>query len=101
MTHSNKSNLFEQDSKIERRLYRRVRQLTQDFESSNSLSMVEQEEQPRTLADYARPTLDGTQSSIVWPPFTTTIFELKPVFIQMVQQSCLFHGLPDEALILN
>lgn len=94
MSRLNKSKLVDQDSEIEQTLHRWVKQLTQDFESSNSLSMAEQEAQSMTLANYARHKLDGTQSSIVRPPLMTTTFELKPNFIQLVQQSCLFHGLP-------
>ena len=58
--------------------------------------MVEQEAQPRILADYARPTMDGTRSSIVRPLMAANTFELKPTFVQMVRQSCSFHGLPDD-----
>lgn len=58
--------------------------------------MAKEEEQLNTLVDYARPILEGKQSSIVWPPITANTFELKASFMQIVQQSCSFHGLPDE-----
>lgn len=48
------------------------------------------------MVDHGRPTVDNTQSSIVRPLISVTIFGLKPTFIQMVQQSCSFYGLPDE-----
>ncbi|KAH7677061.1 Retrotransposon gag domain-containing protein [Dioscorea alata] len=58
--------------------------------------MAEQNEQQRTLSDFARPAVMGTQSSIVRPPITAMNFELKPSFIQMLQQSAQFNGLADE-----
>ncbi|KAH7655814.1 S-adenosyl-L-methionine-dependent methyltransferase protein [Dioscorea alata] len=58
--------------------------------------MAEQNEQQRTLADFARPAVMGTQSSIVRPPITANNFELKPSFIQMLQQFAQFNGLADE-----
>ncbi|KAH7665755.1 hypothetical protein IHE45_13G053200 [Dioscorea alata] len=58
--------------------------------------MAEQNEQQRTLFDFARPAVIGTQSSIVRPPITANNFELKPSFIQMLQQSAQFNGLADE-----
>lgn len=41
---------------------------------------------------YARPNLEGTGSSIVRPPMEMNNFELKPNFIQIVQQMCQFDG---------
>ncbi|KAH7655760.1 hypothetical protein IHE45_18G032500 [Dioscorea alata] len=58
--------------------------------------MAEQNEQQRTLANFAIPTVMGTQSSIVRPPITANNFELKPSFIQMLQQSAQFNRLADE-----
>ncbi|KAH7653082.1 hypothetical protein IHE45_19G059600 [Dioscorea alata] len=58
--------------------------------------MAEQNEQQRMLSDFARPTVMGTQSSIVRPPITVNNFELKPSFTQMLQQSAQFNGLADE-----
>ncbi|KAH7668837.1 S-adenosyl-L-methionine-dependent methyltransferase protein [Dioscorea alata] len=58
--------------------------------------MAEQNEQQRTLSDFAKPAIMGTQSSIVRPPITAMNFELKPSFIQMLQQSAQFNGLADE-----
>lgn len=51
-----------------------------------------------TLSDYARPTLNESQSSIVHPLVVVNKFELKQAFLQMGQQSTQFHGLPDEDL---
>jgi len=58
--------------------------------------MAEQEAQQKTLSDSARPAVMGSQSSIVRPPITALNFELKPSFIQMIQQSTQFSGLADE-----
>ena len=48
------------------------------------------------MLDYARPSLDGTQSSITRPTVAANTFEIKPNIIQMVQQYVQFNGLPDE-----
>ena len=66
------------------------------LEGEHSGTMEEQGEQPRTLSDYAKPTLKGSQSSIVKPPVAANNFELKLAFIQMVHQSVQFHGQLDE-----
>lgn len=50
----------------------------------------------RTQSDYARLTFDGFESSIACTQVAANNFELKPAFVQMVQQSTQFHGLPDE-----
>ncbi|KAK5844638.1 hypothetical protein PVK06_000778 [Gossypium arboreum] len=51
---------------------------------------------PRTMYDYAKPSLIGTESSIVRPAITANTFELKPNTIQMIQQFVQFDGLQDE-----
>ena len=50
----------------------------------------------RTLADYARPTLEGAASSIVRRPVNARNFELKPNMIQMVQNGVVFNGIDGE-----
>ena len=40
---------------------------------------------PRTIYDYAKPNLTGTDSSIVRPTIVANNFELKPNTIQMIQ----------------
>ena len=51
---------------------------------------------PRTMYDYAKPSLTGTESSIVRPAVAANTFELKPNTIQMIQQFVQFDGLQDE-----
>ncbi|KAK5802480.1 hypothetical protein PVK06_030073 [Gossypium arboreum] len=48
------------------------------------------------MYDYAKPTLTGTESSIVRPVVAANNFELKPNTIQMIQQFVQFDGLQDE-----
>ena len=43
--------------------------------------------QPMTMADYARPSLNGAESSIVRPTIAANNFEIKPNMIQMVQHN--------------
>ena len=42
------------------------------------------------MYDYAKPTLTGTESSIVRPAIAANNFELKPITIQMIQQFVQF-----------
>ena len=49
-----------------------------------------------TLADYARPKLEGAASSIVRRPVNARNFELKPNMIQMVQNGVVFNGIDGE-----
>ena len=51
---------------------------------------------PRTLMDYAQPSLLGTESCIRRPAIESTTFELKPSYVTMIQNSVQFHGLPSE-----
>ncbi|KAK5845483.1 hypothetical protein PVK06_001673 [Gossypium arboreum] len=45
---------------------------------------------------YAKPSLTGTESSIVRPTIAVNTFELKPNIIQMIQQFVQYDGLQDE-----
>ncbi|KAK5824792.1 hypothetical protein PVK06_019576 [Gossypium arboreum] len=49
-----------------------------------------------TMYDYAKPSLTGTESSIVRPTVAANNFELKLNTIQMIQQFVQFDGLQDE-----
>ena len=40
---------------------------------------------PRTLMDYAQPSLSGTESCIRRPAIDFDIFELKPSYVTMIQ----------------
>ena len=51
---------------------------------------------PRTMYDYAKPSLTGAKSSIVRPTVAANTFELKPNTIQMIQQFVQFDGLQVE-----
>ena len=54
---------------------------------------VNQNPTPRTMYDYAKPNLTGTESSIVRPAVAANTFELKPNTIQMIQYFVQFDGL--------
>ncbi|KAK5839294.1 hypothetical protein PVK06_008070 [Gossypium arboreum] len=58
--------------------------------------LVNQNPAPRTMYDYAKPSLTGAESSIVRPAIAANNFELKPNTIQMIQQFVQFDGLQDE-----
>ena len=47
---------------------------------------VNQNPAPRTMYDYAKPSLTRTESSIVRSAVAANTFELKPNTIQMIQQ---------------
>ncbi|KAG8490544.1 hypothetical protein CXB51_013684 [Gossypium anomalum] len=53
---------------------------------------------PRTMYDYAKPNLTGTESSIVRPAIAANNLELKPNTIQMIHQFFQFDGWQDENL---
>ena len=57
---------------------------------------VNQNPAPRTMYDYAKPSLTGTESSVVRPAVVANSFELKLNTIQMIQQFAQFDGLQDE-----
>lgn len=50
----------------------------------------------KTMLDYCRPNLDGTNTSIAHLRVTTNKFEIKPNVIQMVEQHVQFDGFHDE-----
>ena len=97
MTRNNPSEFFEEDPEIERTTLRvlRIRRLQRQEELVEEPVMAEPEQQ-RTMSDYARPSLMGTESSIVRPAVAANNFEIKPNIIQMVQQYVQFDGLQDE-----
>ncbi|KAK5833325.1 hypothetical protein PVK06_017148 [Gossypium arboreum] len=71
--------------------------MAENQENSLSLTIVvNQNPTPRTMYDYAKPNLTGTESSVVRPAVTANNFELKPNTIQMIQQFVQFDGLQDE-----
>ncbi|NAW23488.1 retrotransposon gag domain-containing protein, partial [Salmonella sp. gx-f9] len=57
---------------------------------------INQNPTPHTMYDYAKPSLTGTELSIVRPAVAANTFELKPNTIQMIQQFIQFDGLQDE-----
>ncbi|KAK5785445.1 hypothetical protein PVK06_040032 [Gossypium arboreum] len=57
---------------------------------------VNQNPAPHSMYDYAKPSLTGTESSIVRPVVAANTFELKPNTIQMIQQFVQFDCLQDE-----
>ena len=57
---------------------------------------VNEEVAPRSLRDYARPSLDGAGSSIRRPPVQANNFEIKPAIIQMIQNTVQFGSLAHE-----
>ena len=50
----------------------------------------------RTLMEYAQPLIEGTASCIRKPAVHANQFELKPSYVNMIQNSVQFHGLPNE-----
>ena len=50
----------------------------------------------RTLMEYAQPSIEGTASCIKKPEVHANQFELKPSYVNMIQNSVQFHGLPTE-----
>ena len=48
----------------------------------------------RTLMEYAQPSIDGNASCIRKPTVQANNFELKPSYVNMIQNSVQFHGLP-------
>ena len=102
MTRGNPSILIEGDPELEHTLRRKGKEPVHeqpnpaDLEVEGYENMAEQNEQQRILSDYARPSVLGTQSSIVRPPITAQNFMLKPAFIHMLMQSAHFNSLADE-----
>ena len=50
----------------------------------------------RTLMEYAQPSIEGTASCIRKHAVHANQFELKPFYVNMIQNSVQFHGLPSE-----
>ena len=50
----------------------------------------------RTLMEYAHSSLDGIASCIRRLTMQANNFKLKPSYVQMIQNSVQFHGLPSE-----
>ena len=50
----------------------------------------------RTLMEYAQPSIDGHASCIRKPAVQANNFELKSSYVNMIQNSVQFHGLPSE-----
>ena len=121
MTRRDLGPLLEIDPEIERSLLARRREIHQQFRESRDpikeiqLNMEEQGEnivnnQPRVqevnaeinaqgdrpLHEFIRPRLNEAQSSIRRPPVQANNFEIKPAFIQMIQNSLQFSGLSNE-----
>ena len=46
--------------------------------------------------EYAQPSIDGTASCIWKPAVQANNFELKPSYVNMIQNLVQFHGLPSE-----
>src|SRR5262249_27826814 len=90
MTRSSGSILVEPDPEIERTLHQR-RVEHQQIPSEESTT--EMEEAQRTMMDYAKPSFDGTNSSITRPVVAANTFEIKPTVIQMIQNTVQFGGL--------
>ena len=58
--------------------------------------MAGQQEETRTLRDYATPKIEHAHPSIVKPAIGANNFELKPSLIQMIQNNAQFYGLSNE-----
>ena len=50
----------------------------------------------RTLMEYAQPSIDGIASCIRKPQVQANNFELKPSYVNIIQNSVQLHGLPSE-----
>src|SRR5262249_18195786 len=93
MTRSSSSILVEPDPEIERTLHQKR---TEHQRVPSEESTIEMAEAQKTMMDYAKPSFDGTNSSIVRPTVATNTFEIKPAIIQMIQNTVQFGGLPSE-----
>ena len=116
MTRSNTSKLKPFDSEIERTLHKLHNLLGEKLSPKNQLVKMEEtlalvgavgvgvvgvENLRRTLMEYAQPSIDGTTSYIRKLAVQANNFELKPSYVQMIQNSVQFHGLPYEDLNLH
>ena len=62
--------------------------------NEHNVEVNAQGDQP--LYEFIRPHLNDTQSSLRRPPIQANNFEIKPAFIQMIQNSLQFSGLANE-----
>src|SRR5262249_23033816 len=85
--------LVEPDPEIERTLHQRRTEHQRVPSEESTTEMVEEQ---RTMMDYVKPSFDGTNSSITRPMVATNTFEIKPVIIQIIQNTVQFGGLPSE-----
>src|SRR5262249_13322268 len=95
MTRSLCSILVEPDPEIERTLHQSH---TEHQRVPSEESTIEMAEAHWTMMDYAKPSFDGTNSSIARPMVAANTFEIKPAIIQMIQNIVQFGGLPSEDL---
>src|SRR5262249_17668767 len=93
MIRNSRETLIEPDPEIERTFHRRRTKLQR---TSSEESITEMAEAQRTMMDYAKPSFDGTNSSITRPVVAANTFEIKPAIIQMIQNTVQFGGLPNE-----
>ena len=109
MTRSSTSKLKSFDPEIERTFHELHNLVEETLSPKNQL--VEMEETPapvgpvgavrvenprRTLMEYAQPSIDGTASCIRKPQVQANNFELKASYVNMIQNSVQFYGLPSE-----
>ena len=87
--------LVEFNPEIERTLHQRRREQRVESEESHT-EMAQEQDQIRTMMDYARPSRDGVTPSITRPTIAANNFEIKPAIIQMIQHSVQFGGLSHE-----
>ncbi|CAL1389167.1 unnamed protein product [Linum trigynum] len=93
MTRNHQRGLVDLDPEIERTLcQRRTEQQVQPHTMADEHAEVNN----RTMSDYARPTLDGTHSSIRRPNIEANNFEIKTGMLHMIQNRVQFNGMPDE-----
>src|SRR5262249_49393215 len=93
MTRSSGSILVEPDPEIERTLHQRRVEHQRVPSEESTTKMAEPQ---WTMMDYAKPSFDGTNSSITRPVVAANTFEIKPAVIQMIQNTVQFGGLPSE-----
>ena len=109
MTRSSTSKLEPFDPEIER-TFHKLRNLVEEKLSPKN-QLVEMKETPatigpvgavgvenprRTLMEYAQLLIEGTALCIRKPVVHANQFELKPSYVNMIQNSVQFHGLPNE-----
>ena len=108
MTKSGTSTLEPFDPEI-KRTFRRIRKLVEARVSPKRERPIMEEtpapvgvvgvENPRTLMEYAQPSIEGTASCIRRPEIQANRFELKPFYVNMIQNLIQFHDCPLKILI--